>query len=56
MTKANIKPSKEVVVEFSPVSERYWNKGDKVLVRDGQIRLGGCWFTLDERTLITLPK
>ena len=38
-----------VIVDYSPVSERMWDKGEQALVRDGQIRLSGCWFNFDNR-------
>jgi len=42
----------KVVIEFAPISERYWNKNDVVTIQNGQIRLGGCWFELDERYIL----
>jgi hypothetical protein len=41
------------IVEFAPISERMWSKGDEASIRDGQIRLGGCWFNFDERYKVT---
>ena len=42
----------EVIVEYAPISERYWNKGDVAIIRNGQIRLGGCWFDYDDRYIV----
>jgi len=44
----------EVIVEFAPITERYWSKGDVAAIRNGQIRLGGCWFNFDERYIVKL--
>lgn len=38
-----------VIVEYAPITERYWNKGDKATIRNNKIRLGGCWFDFDAR-------
>jgi len=43
---------KKVIVEFAPVSERYWRKGDEATIYNNQIRLGGCWFDFDERYIV----
>jgi len=44
--------SGNVIVEYAPISERMWSKGDEATIRDGQIRLGGCWFNFDNRYLV----
>lgn len=36
------------VVEF-PISDRYCHIGAIGTVKNGQIRVGGCWFNFDER-------
>lgn len=38
-----------MIVEYSPVSERMWAKGEIGTVDGSQIRVGGCWFNFDER-------
>ena len=40
---------KEVIVQYAPISERYWNMGEKALIINNKIRLGGCWFDFDKR-------
>lgn len=42
----------DVIVEYSPISERYWFIGCEASVCNGSIRMGGAWFTLDERWII----
>jgi hypothetical protein len=44
--------SGNVIVEYAPISERMWTKGDEATIRDGQIRLGGCWFNFDDRYVV----
>lgn len=46
----------EVMVEFAPITERYWSKGDKATISKGQIRLGGCWFNFDNRFIVKIIK
>lgn len=41
-----------VIVEYAPISERMWSKGDEATIRNGQIRLGGCWFNFDDRYVV----
>lgn len=43
----------DVIVEYAPISERMWSKGDIATIRNGQIRLGGCWFNFDDRYIVT---
>ena len=38
-----------VIVEYAPINEKYWNINDIALINKGQIRLGGCWFDFDSR-------
>jgi hypothetical protein len=42
---------KKVIVNFAPISERYWSKGCEGLIdeKNKQIRVTGCWFSFDER-------
>jgi len=44
--------SGNVIVEYAPISERMWTKGDEATIRNGQIRLGGCWFDFDDRYVV----
>ena len=44
--------SGNVIVEYAPISERMWTKGDEATIRNGQIRLGGCWFNFDDRYVV----
>lgn len=44
--------SGNVIVEYAPISERMWTKGDEATIRNGQIRLGGCWFNFDNRYVV----
>ena len=44
--------SGNVIVEYAPISERMWSKGDEATIRNGQIRLGGCWFNFDNRYVV----
>ena len=44
--------SGNVIVEYAPISERMWSKGDEATIRNGQIRLGGCWFNFDDRYVV----
>lgn len=44
--------SGNVIVEYAPISERMWSKGDEATIRNGQIRLGGCWFSFDSRYVV----
>ena len=41
----------EVIIEYSPISERMWYKGQEATVdpKNEQIRVGGNWFNFDER-------
>jgi hypothetical protein len=45
--------SQQVIVEFAPISTRYWYKGCEAIVKNNQIRLGGAWFPFDKRYLVT---
>lgn len=38
-----------VIIEFAPISERYWQPGDEATINNNKIRLGGCWFNFDNR-------
>lgn len=49
-----VKKSKCVILIYAPISERYWTKGDIVLIKNEQIRLGGCWFNFDNRYKIAI--
>lgn len=40
---------KLVTIIFSPVTERYWTKGDTATLDGDKIRLGGAWFDFDDR-------
>ena len=44
--------SGNVIVEHAPISKRMWNKGYEATIRNGQIRLSGCWFNFDNRYLV----
>lgn len=44
--------SGNVVVEWCPISERYWNEGDIAKVDNSKIRLGRCWFDFDNRYVV----
>ena len=44
--------SGNVIVEWCPISERYWNEGDIAKIENGKIRLGGCWFDFDDRYVV----
>ena len=44
--------SEIVIVEFAPISERMWSKGDDATICNGQIRLSGCWFNFDDRYIV----
>lgn len=48
--------SGEVIVQYAPVAERFWNSGCSATIRNKQIRLGGCWFDFDERFFVELPE
>lgn len=43
------KKVQKVIVNDAPISERYWTKGVEATICDGDIRLGGCWFSFDDR-------
>ena len=48
--------SGNVIVEYAPISERMWHKGEEALIRNGQIRIGGCWFNFDNRYVVKVLK
>lgn len=43
----------KVIINSAPVSERYWSKGNQATILGSKIRLGGCWFDLDDRFVFT---
>jgi len=43
---------RRVVVKYAPITERYWSEGDIAVIRNNQIRLGGCWFNFDDRYIV----
>lgn len=51
--KQKTKPvSGNVIVEYAPISERMWSKGDEAMISNGQIKLSGCWFNFDNRYVV----
>ena len=44
--------TKHVIVEFAPISDRMWYKGEEGVIINNQIRLGGNWFNFDERYIV----
>ncbi len=42
----------KITVLFAPISERYWHKGCSGLLRNNQIRVGGCWFDYNSKCII----
>lgn len=42
----------EVTVQTYPISDRYCYDGAVGLVRNGQIRVTGCWFDFDNRWMV----
>lgn len=47
--------SGKVIIQDAPITGRMWKKGDVATVRNGKIRMGGCWFNLDKRFKVTMP-
>lgn len=41
-----------VEIQYAPITERYWQKGDIATISHGHIRLGGCWFSFDDRYIV----
>jgi hypothetical protein len=41
-----------VIVEYAPISERMWTKGEEAIISNKQIKLGGCWFNFDNRYIV----
>ena len=46
--------NRNVIVLYSPVSERYWHVGCNGKIQNNQIRVGGCWFPFDKRWNVKL--
>jgi hypothetical protein len=44
--------SGNVIVDYAPITERYWQKGDVAKINNGQIRISGCWFKFDDRYVV----
>lgn len=42
-------PIKEAKLIYAPISNRMWEKGNKVLIQGENIRINGNWFTFNSR-------
>jgi hypothetical protein len=44
----------DIIIDYAPISERYWFKGCTGKVKGNQIRVGGCWFPFDSRWIVII--